>query len=509
MNEIKNKSERSAVLNTPIFTKLDSIFVLLFIITTYVFIRLFDIDNLGLSMTLCIWCYVFITYTYMNIQKQRQSRRSILILLLLFISSIYFALFANTTMKFLNCLATLFLSGYWLLCTTHHKIGETSESYLFYDLINTGIIEPIKRFKFISISLGNFATIVKCKKQVLLILTTMLISLPLLLFITAKLAAADTNFKYVIEYVLQLINFERIFDIVLFVLCIPAGIWLFTILFNTSKDNFHAGFNQISIQRLQYKLRRIPSIMIMTLFILMSLLYTLFIALQFMSLSSVFMNEVSKIFSYSTYARQGFFELCQIVVINFIVIGIAYVLKENKQTQTSFKIMISIISILTLLLIISALCKMGLYINFYGCTRLRIYTSMFMITLFIIFIFIIMRQWIAINFIKAMLITCTSAFLFVCFIDVDQIIVKVNIDRYLSQSVEELDLSTLLINPDASIPYLINSYEEIENPIVKSNVLDAIISYQNTTDIQLFTSNYQTYRTYHLVNTFLNTETLE
>ena len=97
-------------------------------------------------------------------------------------------------------------------------------------------------------------------------------------------------------------------------------------------------------------------------------------------------------FTYSQYARKGFFELCVIAFINFGITYLSFVIVERNNEGKRPKALTAqtiLLSVFTLLLIATALSKMAMYIDCYGLTRLRIYASWFMVMLFIMFIIII------------------------------------------------------------------------------------------------------------------------
>ena len=95
--------------------------------------------------------------------------------------------------------------------------------------------------------------------------------------------------------------------------------------------------------------------------------------------------------TYAEYARHGFFELCAVTAINLAVIFAAKLLSQEGRGKL-LRIEVILLSVFTLALTVIDLSKMVLYIQSYGLTRLRIYTSIFMVFLFIVFLIILLRQ---------------------------------------------------------------------------------------------------------------------
>jgi hypothetical protein len=130
--------------------------------------------------------------------------------------------------------------------------------------------------------------------------------------------------------------------------------------------------------------------------------------------------------------------------------------------------------IFTMLLIATALSKMILYINYYGLTQLRVYTTWFMVMLLIVFIVIGLRQFKRFNGTKISAISFIICFLLLCYANVDGIIAKYNIDRYLEGSLDSVDVMALGQLSDAAIPHMFNLYEQTRDPELKRS-LEAFI----------------------------------
>lgn len=96
-------------------------------------------------------------------------------------------------------------------------------------------------------------------------------------------------------------------------------------------------------------------------------------------------------FVYSAYARQGFFELLFIALINFCIFY--YIKCLSAAEHKWLKWCLSLLSIETLGFIVLAFSKMSLYISVYGFTFKRVLTSWFMAVLFITFFRLLICVW--------------------------------------------------------------------------------------------------------------------
>jgi hypothetical protein len=126
------------------------------------------------------------------------------------------------------------------------------------------------------------------------------------------------------------------------------------------------------------------------------LLYVIFLISHFSYLTSALWGNLHADFSYAEYARQGFFELCAVAMINLVIIIFLNLFDkkaDNNTTSKAVKFFTIFMVVSTVILIVTALGKMFLYIESYGLTRLRVYTSWFMILLLICFVIIAIRTF--------------------------------------------------------------------------------------------------------------------
>ncbi len=132
------------------------------------------------------------------------------------------------------------------------------------------------------------------------------------------------------------------------------------------------------------------------------------------------------------------------------------------------------ICVFTLALIATAISKMGMYISYYGLTRLRIYTSWFMILLLLLFVIVLLRQFKSFQGTKIAVISCICLFIALCYSNVDGLIAKYNIDRYQAGTLETLDISAFYELSDGAVPYMYELYLDTEDPVIKAELKEVI-----------------------------------
>ena len=298
----------------------------------------------------------------------------------------------------LNQLGMLAVVGaYWTLVMTDALVsdGKTS-SWVLLDIWYALIILPLSNF------LCQMRVLLKSlfhkseKKTGAMILLGIGISLPVLVIILPVLSQADAGFSQMLRKVLG-----NVFDGGLFLqLCIeiPIILILSSLMFGT----VYGGIYQRNIEKDLCKehkevsgegLHIIPDTAIYTFAGIIGFTYVLFIAFQAKYLFSACVGILPESFTYAEYARQGFFELCGITAFNVLLLLFMNAFTKTITRENKALSVINIVfSAITILLLITAMSKLGMYIAAYGFTIKRIQASVFMIWLFLVLFMIIWYQ---------------------------------------------------------------------------------------------------------------------
>lgn len=163
-------------------------------------------------------------------------------------------------------------------------------------------------------------------------------------------------------------------------------------------------------------------------------------------------------FSYAQYARQGFFEMCAITALNFIIL--CFIAAKSKRSKgggipKSVKALCCAVCLFCVIFDFTAMSKMALYIHYFGLTRLRLLTALFMVMLlFLAALYVIHLFRPKFSYMKTAVITAGCAVLLVSFVNVDAVIAKYNISAYESGQIDELDIGYLDSLSDAAVPYI-------------------------------------------------------
>ena len=264
---------------------------------------------------------------------------------------------------------------------------------------------------------------------------------------------------------------------------IIIGCNIFSMMYsNIYKKNF-SPYNDTTYEIKFNNWRVCPSIMIYSALTPMCMLYILYVVSQIGYFTGAFNGNLYEGYTYSEYARRGFFELTAISCINLGVIFLANLLCKRlgnsyyDKKPLALKIYNLIFSTFTIFIIATAMSKMFLYIGEYGLTRLRVYTSWFMILLALIFIIMIVSEFKEFNVSSIFKIAFTIMFGILCFCRVDRVIANTNISLYERNQIEHLNIDDLqyLLSYDAYAPILEYDYNHnnsIENSSLEEQYLN-------------------------------------
>jgi len=253
----------------------------------------------------------------------------------------------------------------------------------------------------------------------------LIISIPLLAVIIWLLSSADIIFKDIflnipVSKIIK--HFFVILAVSVYVICF---FWSILKSFDEKKKPAYS--------RMKWK-KFLDPVVLITIISLLNIVYAVFSVIQF---TYLFWGEsfvLPSSYTYAEYARRGFFELIVVSVINFIIILIAvsFIRKENRKVHLASKVLLSLLVGFTFVLLISAFYRMLIYEQAYGFTYLRIFVQAFMVLLFFLFTINIIYIWYTkLPIIKSYFVMTLMIYIVLNFSNVDLIIARNNIDRYI------------------------------------------------------------------------------
>ena len=107
-------------------------------------------------------------------------------------------------------------------------------------------------------------------------------------------------------------------------------------------------------------------------------LYVLFFLVQAGNLLAAFRGQIPGTLTAAKYARSGFFQLCLVMGINFLLLELGSLLAVRNRTGV---ILSAVLMVQSLLLAVTAGAKLWLYIHRFGFTPLRLLSAWAVVTL--------------------------------------------------------------------------------------------------------------------------------
>ncbi len=213
----------------------------------------------------------------------------------------------------------------------------------------------------------------------------------------------------------------------------------------------------------------------------MLVVYAVFFGVQFRYFTSAFSSTLPDgVDNYAQFARRGFFELCVVAVINTVVILLisSYTKRPLGKKPMGARVYCVIYSAASLVFTAIVLSKMILYIKKFGLSQLRVYTTLFMLMIGVLFILVIIRQVKeSFNMMAFAAVTVAVFSLVFAFGRFDRIIADYNVDAYLDGRLESIDTDMLHgISRDA-YPAVKRLYENADDPAVRNRaqiILDSM-----------------------------------
>lgn len=409
-------------------------------------IILFWGKSIGLSMLLFVVPFsCFFIYILEKNNKIKNPKYKFLLIPIILLSSTY-AIFDNLFFNIVNILVIPVLCCIMILGLLGQKLETKIEIIgIFFDAFfrpleyvdkgAKGFLSAIKEKMKIGVkSDGNSET----KKKIKKIFLGIIITLPVVLIIIILLSTADAIFAGIFKGAFDIIkNIFNIIDIQIIYFKIACCIMAFCY--------FIGLFYYMCIKyEIKEKMNDLPlksndNFATKMILISLNIIYLVFCYIQ---IKSLFLRNTT--LNYAEYARQGFFQLMAVSIINLVTILIAkkrenkYENKVNKFTNCMCLIMI----LFTFIIVISAGVRMYFYESTYGYTLLRLLVYCVLIVESILFIptvlYILDKK---VNLTKSYFLIIVVAYICMNFANFNNIIAKRNVDRYIETG--EIDLEYL------------------------------------------------------------------
>lgn len=385
---------------------------------------LFFGKNVGLSVILFIVPFIYILLNILEKKKKvKYKRAKILILPIILLASTYF-IFNNSLLNKLN----LIIIPVLILILIIELLEKDLKLYPKIERIIEIIFNPISYLDI---------TMKKCQDDVISKLNVkeksnknsnfvkaILITIPIVFVVVLLLSTADDVFGEIFINIFRNISlFFSNFNLGGIIGRLIVIVCLF-IYFAAFFDNIVSRYND-KTEMSENNLNLNDNTTVKLLLGVLDFVYVIFCFIQ---IKALFMKV--DIEDYSYYARKGFFQLMVVSIINFVIILIAKNYEKSKKSK--YVNLMSIIMIAcTFIILLSAAYRMRMYESAYGYTLLRllVYVALFTESILLIptIIYVIDKP---INLVKSYFTITLVIYVCLNFVNLDNVIMKNNVDRY-------------------------------------------------------------------------------
>lgn len=426
----------------------DVVFAALFFVCSFLTVNFAFYNGMNLGATIAFAVTFAVTTVYFSRTGIKFTPFGIICGVLSLAGSIVFSVYRDegiNTVLFLTCIVLFII----YLCEISGNFFISTGSYrMIFDFFGNTVANTFDNIPASFKSYSNFFKRKDKSSNVAYVFVGIIIAIPVLIFIVPLLMSSDAAYQNMMQSIISNIG-TTIFQLVLSIIAFP-----FVLSFLVSLKN-KARKPQQPKPAADTKI--IPSAMAGAFLSAISFFYLTYLISQlayFFSAFSGILPEGYK-FTQSEYARRGFFEMCTICFINLCILIATMLFTKQKDNKLSIynRIVCSFICLFSLLLVITALSKMFMYIDCYGMTKLRLTTSIFMVTVLAVILIMFARIYIIRVPYMSMIITTVAAVTVVsAFANLDGIIAKYNVDAYMNGKLDKVDVDYLSTLSYAAVP---------------------------------------------------------
>lgn len=414
------ENETPPVEKPPFCSTAESVFALIFLFTGYTFIKLFLQHSCGIAAALFLIAVLALSAVLAKLRKADGSRSS----KLYFVLAAFFALgtgvSANGLIRFLAfCFAAVYYAM-WAFALNNPEWKGFGES-AFHSVCEAVFDVPKRNFTACPKAACGIFRRKSGAKNVGYAVIGLVLSVPITVVVCVLLMSADGGFEDMLGRIFDGISLTEFW---LFLVGLPVSFLLFGVIFGAVSSKGKLRTDEALYEAKNGKMRFAPPALVCAFTAPILIVYALFFFSQLGYFISAFGGVLPEKFSASEYARRGFFELCAVAVINLAVIAAVNAFCRRDGKNTALKTVTVTLSVFTLILIATAESKMLLYIDRFGLTSKRVYTSWAMFILAAVFVLIIISRFKKFRAASVGAAVITIASLLLCFCNADGLIAR-------------------------------------------------------------------------------------
>ncbi len=445
---------------TRTYTPLDSVFAWLCLLLGYLFCRVFPIHLSPLGGWLLTVGAFAATVTFLLIKLRTLPALAWVAASSALVASGAFLLCDDAFLHHITYLYILAAYVYFIYVASGNTLQRGISNLLPIDVFRAAFIVPFcsSAFLFFAIFSG------KAKKSGVLI-AKILIGILIAVVPTAivlGLLSYDDGFMSLLRSIFDFNVWDVFSHTVSVMFGVPIGMYVFAMLTANTEHKGGRILTQEHCCIARNAVRFAPPLTIAAATLPLLAVYVIFFISQWQYYMSGFTGVLPEGFSYAAYAREGFFQLCAVSIINLVMILVALLFTRRRDNRPSWvlRVLTTLYSLSTLILIATAIAKMVMYIDTYGLTQKRVYATWFMLVIAVVFLIITIGQFVKrLKTVFVCAAVCVVMFAALALSNVNGIIADHNVDRYLSGDLQSVDVEALEHLDESAVPALCRLYE--------------------------------------------------
>lgn len=415
----------------PTFTKNEKILSVLVAILSFLFVHFVLWNTRGFFTSAFYIAALTVSLTYLTKCEYKFSTSHKVWSVIMYCFSTVFSLTDNNFIKQLDSIFLHIGIAYLIYSVTSKR--QLFGRYSVFEIVKCNLGDPFSHFGAEYSAINSTVKSTKTGTNLKAVIGGLILALPLTLVVAALLMSADKGVASMLHSLALAVNMDNVFSLIAQIaVSIPVAGYLFGLIYSHTHPEITKPLIEENCDQTTFKFRIVSNIALYSSITPICILYILFFVSQANYFLSAFSGDLPKQFSYAEYARRGFFELFAIELINAGVIFFINFFAKNtgKNKPAPLKFYTVTVSVFTLLITATAVSKMVLYIQNYGLTQLRVYTTWFMLLTALIFVFVIIKQFkIDFQIIRTFAVVFTIFFAALCFSRPDALIARYNMEN--------------------------------------------------------------------------------
>jgi Ca2+/Na+ antiporter len=431
--------------------------------------------GVGLATTLFFLLALFASLFYLRSKGIRQNRKSLLLFLVALAGAAPFVLHGPRNINLAFLLFEMAACLLWVAYSCRTTLASRLSGLIAGDLLNQIFIVPFANFasfftRPLSLLRSSDSTRAPHTRPpwfpLALAAAGLVTCVPLFGIVVWLLASSDDGFRALVEQLSRHLTFQNIpryaFE---FILGIPVGAYIFGAVVGNAFKHRTKTITAETLGNSFADAHILPRVALYAPLVLFVILYLTYFITMGSYLFSALQSELPDAYTYAQYARRGFFELCGVALINLILLAGIWLFARRRPHEHPplLRALTAFLSLLTCLLVVTAASKMLLYIDSYGLTPLRVYTTWFMGLMLLVFLLLVAWHIRPFRFARPVIICVVVAILALGLTNTNALIAEHNVQRYLDGRATDVDVELLAQLGDPALPALYRLEEQIAN----------------------------------------------